>query len=304
MNIEQAKAIPVSVILDKLGFKPHRKNGNKWQYFSPFRNEKTPSFWVNTKKNEWIDYGDMQWKRGDGIHFVRAHLFYQGEDSQVPDALRWLSKMTGFIPNIRSIVDPEEKETKDTLVWKYTGNISKPYLIEYGANRGIPKTVLDKYFKQTIVLNNSTGFKFHSLSMQNEAKGYELRNERFKGCLGRKDVTFIRGTGDGIDGINIFEGAFDFLSVVTEQEGLPLKNDTVILHSLCNLERATAYIRNHGYKYCLTWMDNDEPGQKATAAWKEFCQTEKGLRHIPMNSRYEPYKDVNAAHMAKLGLDA
>jgi hypothetical protein len=49
-------------------------------------------------------------------------------------------------------------------------------------------------------------------------------------------------------------------------------------------------------------MDNDESGKKATEALEQFARTEEGLKHIPMNDRYAPYKDVNAAHMAKLGL--
>lgn len=51
MNIEQAKAIPISVILDKMNLTPQRTSGDKTLFFSPFRNERTASFWVDTQKS-------------------------------------------------------------------------------------------------------------------------------------------------------------------------------------------------------------------------------------------------------------
>jgi len=302
MNIEQAKAIPVSVILDKMNLKPQRTNGHKHLYFSPFRKETTPSFWVDTKTNLWHDYGDMQWKGGDIIHLVRAYLFYEGLDHQVMDALRYIRAMTGQIPVIRPVVDPDEQPKDKSLVLKYTGKITKDYLIEYANDRGIPRSVLTNHFHQAIVLNNLTGLRFHTLTMRNDMKGYELRNEKFKGCIGRKYITFIRGTQPKPDGIHIFEGAFDFASVITQQNGRQLKDDALILHSLSNLKKATAYIRNYGYRNCFTWMDNDQPGIEASKSWEAFCKTEENLVHVPMNKLYAPYKDVNAAHMAKLEL--
>jgi hypothetical protein len=302
MNIEQAKTMPISIILDKLNLKPQRTSGHKQLYFSPFRQERTPSFWVDTKANLWCDFGDSKWKGGDGIHLVRAYLDSENEGCTVVDALRWLRNMTGFVPHIKPVTDPEETPTEKTLVISQTGKITQRKLIEYASDRGIPLTVLNQQFEQAIVKNNNTQKKFYALCMRNEQKGYELRNPYFKGCIGKKDITFIRGTRPEHKSVNVFEGAFDYLSVIARQEAKPLTEDAIILHSLCNLKKATAYIRNYGYKNCLTWMDNDQPGQQATKAWEEFCKTEQELRHIQMNSLFAPYKDVNAAHMAKLGL--
>jgi hypothetical protein len=49
-------------------------------------------------------------------------------------------------------------------------------------------------------------------------------------------------------------------------------------------------------------MDNDAAGKKADQSLVEFFQTQKSLEFIAMNDLYAPYKDVNAWHMAKLGL--
>ena len=302
MNIEQAKRIPISDILDKMQMKPQRQKGPEVLYYSPLRKEKTPSLWVDTKTNIWCDFGDTKWKGGDGIHLVRAYLDSQNEHSAVTDALRWIKNMTGFIPDITPVIDPDERTTEKTLVLKYTKPLSYRKLIEYGYKRGIPQNLLVKYFQQANIYSTKSKKSFDALCIRNDLKGYELRNPYFKGCLGKKYITFIRGTQSKPDGVNIFEGAFDFISVLAQQNGKPLRNDAIILHSLSNLKKASAYIKNYGYKNCFTWMDNDEPGKEATNSWADFCKTEEGLTHIPMNRLYEPYKDVNAAHVAKLEL--
>ncbi len=137
MNIEQAKRIPISVILEKLLLKPQRQTGYKTLYFSPLRKEKTPSLWVDTKTNLWCDFGDTKWKGGDGIHLVRAYLDSENEHCAVTDALRWLKNMTGFIPDIKPVNDPEEKPTEKTLILRHEKPLINQKLIEYGAKRGI-----------------------------------------------------------------------------------------------------------------------------------------------------------------------
>ena len=302
MNIEHAKAIPISVILDKLNRKPVRIKGHTHVYFSVFREEKTASLFVDTKGNRWRDFGDFNWQGGDGIHLVRAYLDSQDLSCDVSSALRWLSNMTGFVPSIQPVEDPDEKTADKTIILRRTDPIGKEYLLEYGRSRGIPDNVLKACFKQAALHNKNTGKIFHTLCMKNDWKGYELRNKAYKGCIGRKYITFIRGTDLSHEAINVFEGAFDFATVITQNEGKPLKHDSIILHSLSNLKKATAYIKNYEYRYCQTWMDNDEPGKQAVLAWEEFCKAEQNLIHVPMNEFYLPYKDVNAAHIQKFGL--
>lgn len=302
MNIEQAKSIPISVILDKMNLMPQRNNGHKILYFSPLRQEKTPSLWVDTRQNLWCDYGDAKWAGGDGIHLVRAYLDSQNENCHVSDALRWLSNMTGFIPAIKPVIDPDETHTEKTLILRQISAIQNQKLIEYGHSRGIPENLIREHFEQAIIFNSKTKKKFFALSMRNDLKGYELRNPYFKGCIGKKYITFIRGSKPKPEGVNIFEGTFDFLSVICQQDGKPLNDDAIILHSLSNLRKASAYLKNYGYRNCYTWMDNDQPGIEAIKSWDGFCANENNLLHIPMNKMYERYKDVNAAHTAKLEL--
>lgn len=101
MNIEQAKYIPISEILDKLNCTPSRIAGYDLYYLSPLRQEKTASFHVNTAKNIWYDHGIGE--GGDGIKLVCKYLESCGMDHAVPDALRWLKNMLGHAVGFNSL---------------------------------------------------------------------------------------------------------------------------------------------------------------------------------------------------------
>lgn len=58
MNSEKAKNIPLIALLDKVGACKIRTSNNDVWYLSPFRNEKSASFKVNTQKNLFYDFGE------------------------------------------------------------------------------------------------------------------------------------------------------------------------------------------------------------------------------------------------------
>jgi hypothetical protein len=300
MNIELAKTIAMADFLHKQGFQPTKINGNDYFYLSPLRDEKTPSFHVNVAKNVWFDFGEN--KGGDLISYVCLYLKSQGNSHNVPDALRYIKNIGGYAAKITPVPVEDYKEKDSALKLKADREIVHGGLVEYLSDRGIPLYVAKQYLRQLYVHNGNSGKDFYALGIKNESRGYELRNLYFKGSLGRKYYTFIRGSQPKPPGVNIFEGFMDYLSVITQREGKPFEDDTIILNSLVNMERSTDLIRNYGYETAYTWLDNDEAGKKATASFAEFIKTEDGLLHKPMNSIYTPYKDVNAWHMVKLGL--
>ena len=300
MNIEQAKSVPLSVILDKINLQPAKKNSHDTWYHSPFRNEKTPSFHVNTKKNVWYDHGLGD--GGDNIKFVCLYLKEANENHTIPDALRWIKNMAGYAPIIANVNSITYSTEDKKLILKDKKQIAHPALIQYLGKRGISLIAGQDHLKEVRVLNNETKKTFFALAIKNEDLGYEIRNPFFKGCIGTKSVTFIRGSKPKPDGINIFEGFMDYLTIITRQQGKPFEDDTIILNSLSCLKKATPYIYQYGYKVAYTWMDNDAAGQKATEALEEYFRTQKNLEHISMNVMYQPYKDVNAWHMKELGL--
>jgi hypothetical protein len=138
--------------------------------------------------------------------------------------------------------------------------------------------------------------------MKNEDSGYELRNPFFNGYVGKRNITFIRGTENNYDGINIFRDVFDYLSFMTQRNDEKMKDDTIILHSLNCLRDGVAFIKGFGYRTAYTWMDNNEAGRKAILSWNEFCAKEQSLVHHPMNDLYENFETVNEAHINKVNL--
>ena len=57
MTIEEAKQIKLQDYLHSLGFSPVKQQGDNLWYKSPFRDESEASFKVNTKLNQWYDFG-------------------------------------------------------------------------------------------------------------------------------------------------------------------------------------------------------------------------------------------------------
>ena len=168
--------------------------------------------------------------------------------------------------------------------------------------RGIPLELARQHLKEIHVRNPGTGKRFFALGIPNEEGGHELRNPFFKGTLGAKAITFIRGKRPKPDSIHLFEGVFDYLSAVAQRKGNGFQGDTIILNSLACLKQAIPYIHDYGYRTAYTWLDNDPAGETATAALAEFFQTQSELTHRRLNHLYAPHKDVNAWHMHSLGL--
>ncbi|WP_080054415.1 toprim domain-containing protein [Spirosoma aerolatum] len=301
MNIDQAKAVAIVEILARLGIHPKRTTTGKVLYLSPVRNEKTPSFWVDTKTNRWHDYGDG--RGGDVVDLATAYLQFTREAHTVSDALRWIGNMGVAAYAITPIYRPDEHQHHDaSLVLKSKRSIQHVGLMHYLDKRGIPLSVAHRHLKELRIQNTRTNKYFTALGFPNEDGGFELRNPFFKGCLRPKAISFIRGKVPKPEGIHLFEGFMDYLSAISQLQGSSFADDAIILNSLSCLKQAIPYMQNYGYRIAYSWIDNDEAGMKATNVITEFCQTQIDLRHMPMNKVYAPHKDVNAWHMHKLNL--
>lgn len=301
MNIHDAKAIPIAQILGMLDIHPKQTTPHRLLYLSPVRLEKTPSFWVYLKTNRWHDYGDG--RGGDPVDLVCAYLKFTREAHTVPDALRWINNM-GVAPYQFKPIEPDHLHAPDepSLILKTRKPIAHLGLIHYLEKRGIPLAIAHRHLKEIHVSNQNTQNSFFALGFANEEGGYELCNPFFKGSLGAKVISFIRGTEPKPDSIHLFEGFMDYLSAVAQLNGQGFKADTIVTNSLSCLKQAIPYIQNYGYHTAYTWFDNDPAGEKATAALDEFFKTQGDISHTPMNKVYAPHKDVNAWHMHQRNL--
>lgn len=298
MNVDQAKAIPLALIFEKMGIVPTKSEHNKQLWFlAPWRAEKTASLHVHTGKNLWYDFGEGI--GGSTIDLVCEYLKASGEHSTVSDALRWLRNMTMPLPTIANIT-AVEYQTEPKLLLKNKQSLAHPALIQYLKKRGIPLSIGTRYLEELRVQNSETKKTFFALGMLNEEGGYELRNPFFKGNVGVKSISFIRGSVPKPEQIHLFEGSLDALSALAAQPEIA-KDDMIVLNSVSLLKQVTPYLYDYGYKVAFTWFDNDRAGKGATLAIAEYLKSQ-AIQHRPMNEQYGKFKDVNAAHMHKLGL--
>lgn len=299
MNIEQAKGIAMTEILRKIGCRPVRNNASDIWYLSPFRSEKTASFKVNTDKNVWFDFGAG--KGGNVIKFACEYLLLHSEPNGVSDALRWLGQLmpTTYSYIHKSNTVPEPVAAVPSLVAVKAYELQYRTLTNYVENRGIPLELAQEFLKEVLVRHRKTGREFFAIGLYTEAEGYELVTEDFKGTIGAKSISFIRGTKVPANEIHIFEGMMDFLSAVAEHPEQHFEGDIIVLNSVSCLPQVFPYIRNYNdYRKLTTWLDNDEAGTSATKKLKEFANIQD-ISFTAMNETYAPHKDVNEWHVHK-----
>lgn len=110
----------------------------------------------------------------------------------------------------------------------------------------------------------------------------KIRNPFFKGAYPPKNITHIA---NGNPRCNVFEGFIDFLSA--ERLGYNDGNDSVVLNSVSNLNKAIPYLQH--YPLVLSYLDNDVAGRAALAR----LQREFGDKVEDKSSLYPQYKDLN-----------
>lgn len=299
MNMEQANAIPMSEILDKVGCKIGKSSSYDLMYFSPFRDEKTASFHVNTMKNRWFDFG--MGCGGTVIDFVCRYLEMQQEDHTPSDGLRWVNNMMKPSATVITFPTGEPQEVFPALKFVSAKPLQALFLLDYLKERGIPSLLAKKHLKEVRVRNTKTKRELTAIGFKNADGGFELRNSAFKGSLSPKGISLVRGKELMPESLHVFEGFLDFLSALMYQSGNAFRGDAIILNSVGCLPKAVPYILNYSYRHIYSWLDNDTAGRNATQVLKEFAEDGR-MKFTPMNSQYATHKDVNAWHMNKLSL--
>lgn len=115
--------------------------------------------------------------------------------------------------------------------------IQNPLLCRYLKQRKIEKNIADEYCYEVEFSNGSNDKTYIAIGFKNNAGGYELRNEYFKGSSSPKYITYVDNSADKI---TVFEGFFDFLSYQTihqtqqqEMIDLPVRQaNFLVLNSL------------------------------------------------------------------------
>ena len=271
MEIQNIKQIAITDYLQQQGYVPARVQGIHYWYYSPLRNESTPSFKVNTERNQWYDFGSGE--HGDIIDLVCAL-----HRCTISEAIRLLSGSKQIVHQDFSF-GGERKTSKHKLEIISVQSLTNPYLLRYIAERGISLSIANRFCSE--IRYNNTNRTYYAIGFANDAGGWEIRSPYFKGCIAPKAITTIS---KGTDVLQIFEGFMDFLSWQTLN--LSSTCDTIVLNSLTLLPRIQEKLK--GYKQVKSFLDNDDAGRKSFEVLKHFCPS-----IIDGSVCYRTHKDIN-----------
>lgn len=271
MEIQHIKQIAITNYLQQQGYAPARVQGIHYWYYSPLRNESTPSFKVNTERNQWYDFGSGE--HGDIIDLVCAL-----HRCTISEAIRLLSGAKQVAHQEFSF-GGKKKFSERKLEILSAQPLSNPNLLRYLTARAIPLTIANSYCSEVLFQNMKR--TYYAIGFANDAGGWEIRSPYFKGCIAPKAITTIS---KATDVLQIFEGFMDFLSWQTLNPSSTC--DTIVLNSLALLPRIQEKIK--GYKQVESFLDNDEAGRKSFEVLKHFCPS-----IIDGSVRYRTHKDIN-----------
>lgn len=275
-DVERLRSVPITDLLEQLGFTPKRCRGKEYWYCSPLRDEKTASFKVDLERNVWFDFGAG--KGGDIFRLVgeltgstdfRRQVGFLLEKSGMLPALhlQWREK----IPNVSRFENVK------------VADLHHKALTDYFLGRGIAQSVAARFCKE--VEYRIRGKWYFAIGFMNRSGGYELRNPMFKGCISPKDISCIRLSGEEQDTCCVFEGFFDFLSAVVLD--LVRDEDCLVLNSVSNLERSYDVLDKYGMIRC--YLDRDPAGEAALGILVERY----GNKVSDCSGMYEGNKDLN-----------
>lgn len=291
MNCKEFNQLDIVDYLLLLGHKPAKINGNDYWYFSPFRNEQTPSFKVNRKFNVWYDHG-LQ-KGGKLVDF--GTRFY---NCSIQDLLSGFNQQPNFsfhqrIPSGQPPSFSGAGEKEKIVIADVRRPISSLPLQDYLQYRRIPLEIANRFCKE--VDFNLYDRKYTVIGFQNSAGGYELRSADFKGSSSPKDVTLIGK--DLAKEIAVFEGFMDFLSYQAMHHHkfimLPTQQPNfLILNSIGFFEKMKLRLQQH--PSIRLFLDRDNKGLEIT---KEVMALSK--KYYDESLVYKNHKDLNEFLMNK-----
>ena len=276
MEIQDIRNVPVEDYMQALGYSPVRRSANELLYHAPYREDKRPSFRVNTDKGLWFDFGtgkggdifDLAGEiAGSGDFMVRARHIADTLRSPLP------MKEDNMTLLKRETVHYKMEEVEFIPIWSRL-------LCDYLKERNIPMGVALENCEE--VRYKVNGKQYFSLAFRNMSGGYEIRNKFFKGCIPPKDYSLME---NGSDRCDVYEGYFDYLSAVTL--GLTDGGDQLILNSVCTLGRVLERLGK--YRQINCYLDNDNAGRRTL----EVLRKHFGNKVKDCSGLYKGEKDLN-----------
>ena len=285
LTVAEARKIDMVDYLSSLGFQAIKIRGEDHWYFSPFRDERTPSFKINRRSNIWYDHGS-----GDGGNIIDFGILYHRVD--VRGFLELLIRDYrrndfSFHPplkrdnNISPVAGEKENSTESKIIITAARQLGNAGLLHYLNQRAIAPDLASRFCQEvdfTLYKKQHTAIGF-----PNGKCGYELRNSYFKGSSSPKIFRFVD---NGSQELQVFEGFFDFLSWFSHFKNDQLTSNFLVLNSLSFFQRAKQTMEQHNS--IGLWLDRGTAGQACTmqALKSNSAYTDK-------SNLYKNFDDLN-----------
>ena len=261
---------------------------------SPFRDERTPSFHILANGYAWKDFGDGS---GGGVIDLVMRLENCSRETAI-GRLRQIREQGTMFTAIPPRRERLPLERRPALSVYSSGPVRSGELIEYAASRGISREIFSAYCCEVTMRSGRRFYPY--IGFPNSDGGYVLRSHQGKRCTSAFP-TFISTEGvlcssPSSGRVAVFEGFFDFLSLLQLCGRTVPDCDVCVLNSVTNLDKALPFILSHGY--VETYLDNDEAGRKATERIRAGVLARTG-RMDDMACHYSGFNDVNDYLKAK-----
>lgn len=274
LSVSEAKEIDIVHFLADLGYEPSKIRNNDYWYFSPLRDEKTPSFKVNRKLNRWYDHG-----LGKGGNLVDFAILYHG--CTISEFLQNLSgNLSLQKPSLQQSITRPEPENQIKILGDFI--LSSTALLRYLQQRRIPVDIADRYCRE--VRYELNGKVYYGIGFKNDLGGFEIRNPYFKASSSPKGITTIDNSAGEVI---VFEGFTDFLSFkATHQQDPEDRFDFVVLNSVSFFETARLFLEKHNT--IRLYLDRDPTGQNCSRYALSLSS-----KYKDESSLYQNHKDFN-----------
>lgn len=282
------RRVTIAQVMAALGYRTDHDRHS--MYYSPFRDEKTPSFHINTEQNTWFDFGTNE--GGGIIAFVCKLKKCNREEAY--DFLATIDRSVTFSEEI--VRTKERKANSGAVVIRSTTRAFRPALLRYAESRGIPSDLLRRYCQEVnYTIEGLSGRTFYAIGFQNNAGGFVLRNSAYKMCSSSA-VTLLSPSGEQTkepqsEKVLVFEGFFDFLSYMVLSGKQEPGYDICVLNSVANLEKALGWLYAH--KSIGTCLDNDEAGRRATILISDNIPEDGDMCVEDLSDLYSECNDLN-----------
>lgn len=287
-NLSTIKRYPITAYLESKGITPVRRMATYVMYRSPLRDDRHPSFKVDTEKNLWIDYSEG---RGGSI----IDLYMRLEGCTLPEAIRCLGKM---------IFGRTKSDYPRTEAHRHTAERTDGGRKLIGISDDLPPHLQEYLTKERCidlgrawpflrcVRYEVRGRTYEVIGFPNASGGYELRGAGlFKGTLAPKDITPIFP--DGRQPVCLFEGFMDFLSFLSMKE--KVGSHCLVMNSVANVGRCIRYLRERHITVLRAFLDNDDAGRRTLGTF-----IEAGFLVEDMAVHYQGCKDLNEFHVNRI----